>query len=63
MNGTNLKMFENNKSTLYCAKFVVLLVLQISAIVISLLIFAFFYKHLPVQRYMLILNEYSLRVR
>jgi hypothetical protein len=63
MNGTNLKMFKNNKSTLYCAKFVVLLVLQVSAIVISLLIIAFFYKHRPIQRHMLILNEYFLRVR
>jgi hypothetical protein len=45
MNTTNTYTFENNNSMLYRVKFSLLLALQIPAIILSLLIFVFFYKH------------------
>jgi hypothetical protein len=44
MNTNDTEMFENNKLVLYRVKFSLLLLLQIPAIILSLLIFIYFYK-------------------
>lgn len=50
MNTTHTQTFENNKFILYSVKFSLLLALQIPAIMLSLLIFVFFYKHPAILR-------------
>ncbi|CAF2938712.1 unnamed protein product [Rotaria sp. Silwood2] len=45
MNSTGIEVFENKKFLLHHVKFSVLLLLQIPAIVLSILIFIFFIKH------------------